>query len=465
MNKQANSSTGADWPTQAILQPRRVILLALDWSRDKDPRTPLGHLSILSSLKAAKIDVVSIVEPVATCNLDDLRIRICSQGHVDRDVDLAIGVYCWNDRLVQRLLPTVRCHGFKGRIILGGPQISFMDDGFKAVYPDADVFIRGDGEEALAAVLQSLGHIDSPGVHYGDRPGAACQARCDLASLPSPWLQHDWHNEPLTHIRWETMRGCPYSCNFCQHRRKKPGISHYSFPRLLAEIDLFCNHEVAAISVLDPVFNVRTDWAIGILRAFVERKYKGRLSLQCRTELITDDFLEIARQLNVTLEFGLQTIHAAEAVAVSRTNDIQKVDEALFKTRRLNIKHEISVIFGLPNQTLRSFLQTVEWCLNRDVPVIKAFPLMLLKGTELAHSAGKWNMQESEAVIPWVKSSDTFTEHDWTVMNAISSYLHETEGVHPKTLSGLFGDNDGHANSERWSPHALDAPNALIPLA
>lgn len=139
--------------SQASKQPRRVILLALDWSRDKDPRTPLGHVSILTSLKAANIDVVSMVEPVAAHNLDDLCARICSQGHAERNVDLAIGVYCWNDRLVQRLLPAVRLRGFSGRIILGGPQISFMDDGFKSVYPDADVFICGEGEEALTAVL------------------------------------------------------------------------------------------------------------------------------------------------------------------------------------------------------------------------------------------------------------------------------------------------------------------------
>lgn len=458
MNNREQHLAHSRWPRRASTKSRRVILLALDWSRDKDPRTPLGHVSILTALRAAKIDVISVVEPVAACKLDELTVRIFSQCHADGDTDLAIGVYCWNDNLVKRLLPAIRRRGFSGRIILGGPQISFMDDGFKSVYPDADVFICGEGEGALERVTRCPGNIDIPGVHYGDMQGAAGQARCDLGSLPSPWLQHDWQNETLAHIRWETMRGCPYSCNFCQHRRKKPGISHFSFPRLLAEIELFCNRKVASVSVLDPVFNADPEWAIAILRAFVERKYKGRISLQCRAELITDEFMDVARQLNTTLEFGLQTIHASEAVAINRTNDIRKVDEALFKTRRMNIKHEVSVIFGLPNQTLQSFLQTVEWCLSRDVPVIKAFPLMLLKGTELARSAGRWNMEESDAAIPWVKSSGTFTEYDWAIMNAVSSYLHETEGVHPKTLRGLFGDNSGHDNAARWSPRTLIEP-------
>jgi len=462
MNKLTKKSVPGFKAVRKILNPRRVILLALDWSRDKDTRAPLGFCSILSSLKAAKRAVVSIIEPVQSVDIDAMCSLICSHVHEDRDTDLAIGVYCWNDQVVRQLLRQVRIHGFKGRIILGGPQISFMESGFKAVYPDADVFICGDGEEALERVTQSFEIIAFPGVHYGDMPGATVQARSDLFNLPSPWLHHDWHKVPLSNIRWETMRGCPYSCNFCQHRKKKPGVSYFAHSRLLAEIDLFCERQINSISVLDPVFNVNSDWAINILNSFIERRFKGRISLQCRAELITDNFLEAARKLNVTLEFGLQTIHTAEADAINRTNDIRRVDEALFKARRLNIKHEVSVIFGLPNQTVQSFLQTVEWCLSRDVPVIKAFPLMLLKGTELAESACRWNMQESATAIPWVCSSDTFTEHDWHIMNAISSYLHETEGAHPKSLPIQLTGKKKQTNSDRWSPHALNPVGRII---
>jgi hypothetical protein len=435
--------------------PKRLILLALNWERDKDPRTPLGHCSILSSLRAAKIDTISLVEQVDASDLHELCSRICSYSHANAPSDLAIGVYCWNDMIVKRLLPAVRRIGFKGRIILGGPQISFLESGFKTTYPDADIFICGDGEEALKRVMIEQGDIDFSGIHYGDAPSRISQGICDLKNLPSPWLCQDSRIDSGSNIRWETMRGCPYSCNFCQHRGKKAGVRYFPIERILSEIELFCIRKVSSIAVLDPVFNLNHKRAIKILKAFAERKFAGHISLQCRAELVTDEFLELARRLNVTLEYGLQTIHGDEGVAIKRINDITKVERALLKTRLLGIKHEVSVMFGLPNQTQQSFGQTVEWCLNREVPVIKAFPLMLLKGTELAQCASDWNLVESDTPIPWVKSSKTFNEKDWRKMNAISSALQRTENKHPKTLRELLDDNTEDYNCERWSPSSL----------
>ena len=41
---------------------RRLILVDLSWTRDKDPRVPLGHASLLASLGAnADIEVRSLV--------------------------------------------------------------------------------------------------------------------------------------------------------------------------------------------------------------------------------------------------------------------------------------------------------------------------------------------------------------------------------------------------------------------
>jgi coproporphyrinogen III oxidase-like Fe-S oxidoreductase len=175
---------------------------------------------------------------------------------------------------------------------------------------------------------------------------------------------------------------------------------------------------------------------VGFLKAFVERGYRGKISLQCRAELITDDFLAAASRLNVTLEFGLQTIHTSESDAVNRRNKIDKVDEALRKVRALGIHHEVSLIFGLPTQTLDSFRETVDWCLKRQVPVVKAFPLMLLRGTQLAQDASRWNLRESGHAMPFVISSSTFTEE-------------ATEGRHPESIEQLPIGLPSQA-TERW---------------
>ena len=177
--------------------------------------------------------------------------------------------------------------------------------------------------------------------------------------------------------------------------------------------------------------------------------------MQCRAELVTDLFLESLRGLDVTLEFGIQTIHETEAEIINRKIDIRKIEQALASLKSRGIKHEVSLIFGLPTQTLSSFKASVSWCLAHKIPVIKAFPLMLLRGTKLAGEASRWSMKESETTIPWVKSSDSFTEDDWFKMDAIAVALRNTETRHPEKLNELALEAPYQFAAKRWCPAAL----------
>jgi coproporphyrinogen III oxidase-like Fe-S oxidoreductase len=98
----------------------------------------------------------------------------------------------------------------------------------------------------------------------------------------------------------------------------------------------------------------------------------------------------------------------------------------------------MSLIFGLPEQTLDSFLASVRWCLERRVPVIKAFPLMLLRGTPLERTRHRWRLRERGTNMPIVVASSSFDEHDWAQMARISEALAETERAHPASLDGLL---------------------------
>ncbi len=440
---------------EAVSHCPQVILLSLNWTRDKDPRLPLGHSSLLAALQAAGRRVESLVYGVnADLNIEHIADAILEIADRDpgRPAVLGIGAYVWGEAVLQQLLPLLREKGFNGRIVLGGPQVSFMESGFEAAYPQADIFVRGSGEQALVAITSTPGRVNMPGVIYSGSNGPVTTARADINDLPSPWLRHDWNKEPLKFVRMETVRGCPFSCSFCQHRapEKNARLAQIPDSRVMREIALFCEQGVESIAVLDPIFNASSR-SVGFLEEFAARGFRGKLSLQCRAELITDDFLAAASRLNVNLEFGLQTIHDSESDAVNRRNKIEKVDEALQKVRELGIHHEVSLIFGLPTQTLASFRQTVNWCLARRVPVIKAFPLMLLRGTQLAVDASRWNLRESGHSMPFVISSSTFTEGDWTKMNAISDALKATEGRHPRSFEELLlGPDLGHLS--RWTP-------------
>ncbi|MEZ5993606.1 MAG: hypothetical protein R3E76_14820 [Planctomycetota bacterium] len=52
------------------LQARAVVLVDFYWTRDKDPRVPLGHGSLYTTLKKAGVDVRPLIKAVNESELD-----------------------------------------------------------------------------------------------------------------------------------------------------------------------------------------------------------------------------------------------------------------------------------------------------------------------------------------------------------------------------------------------------------
>ena len=51
--------------------------------------------------------------------------------------------------------------------------------------------------------------------------------------------------------------------------------------------------------------------------------------------------------------------------------------------RERGIEFEISLIYGLPRQTLDSFRESLDWAHSTGATRVAAYPLMLLRGTEM----------------------------------------------------------------------------------
>ncbi|MFU8805748.1 MAG: B12-binding domain-containing radical SAM protein, partial [Bradymonadaceae bacterium] len=406
--------------SQGAVPDKAVLLISLDWTRDKDPRVPLGHASLLTSLQGMEgLDVTGLSYAMNRPGFaaDEVVSDILRWVNVHPGVELnvALGVYIWNDIHVRYIIEELQEHQAPVRLVLGGPQISYTGSGLEELYPGVDVFIRGYGEEALRAVLTGG---NAPGVHRAGSHDLAQQAVVDFERLPSPFLQGIVDvTQGQRFIRWETRRGCSFRCSFCQHREagKRLRKRELGIHRLRDELRLFASHDVGDIAVLDPIFN-HGEHYLDLLEELIRLDYQGRLSLQCRFEWVTEEFLDLCAQLNAQLEFGLQTIHRSEGKAVRRVNHMDRVQWAMAELHRREIFFEVSLIFGLPEQTIQSFRESVDYCLRQRVPTIKAFPLMLLRGTELDKERERWSLRESEHAIPMVIGSSSFDEYDWQRM-------------------------------------------------
>ena len=404
---------------------RPVVLVSLDWIRPGDPGFGLGTASIASALHGAgvKVRIVSDAVNRPGFRADDFFAEVV--GAVDAagvDALVGIGAFVWCEAEVRRLLPIL---ADRAEIVLGGPQVSYTArDELEPLYPNATYFVRGHGEAAMVALATGSARNGVAGLHVAGAEDLAKRADYPLEGFPSPHL--DGTSPVGRFVRWETQRGCQFQCTFCQHRQpgRRLHRSELGTNRLHAEIEAFRAAGTRRIAVLDPIFNMNRLRAIELLSEMRRVGLTAELSLQCRFELTDKAFLEALEGLDARLEFGLQTIHDDEAQAVGRPNNMDVVEDVIAKLNDRRVPYEISLIYGLPQQTLDRFRTSVEWCLDRGVPRVRAWPLMLLRGTGLHGQRARWGYVESEGDrIPIVVESHSFSREDHSEMARIAASL------------------------------------------
>jgi radical SAM superfamily enzyme YgiQ (UPF0313 family) len=233
-------------------------------------------------------------------------------------------------------------------------------------------------------------------------------------------------------IHWETRRGCAFSCNFCAHRDLQNNrVQQLSMEKIKRELAMFKEKNVRKINVLDPIFNLEPNH-MDILNYAIKIGLTSLFSFQVRFEYITPDFLELCSKLNVHLEFGLQTTNKKESMTIKRGNNMTKVNASIQLLHQWSQPFEVSLIYGLPEQTVATFKESIDYLRERNVENITAFPLMLLEGTELHKNKGMANIVEDyidDSGIPHVVACNSFSRDDWNIMHNCALQLSENKRI------------------------------------
>lgn len=333
-----------------------------------------------------------------------------------------IATYVWNEACVNPLISLLRNKGFTGKIALGGYQITYGDnETLKTTYPDCDVFISGYAETSVVKTIQMA------------KPVAPVflNETIDFTQLPSPYKSVIQIPEGQQMVRLETKRGCPYRCTFCAHRDlSKNKVNKHSLDRIFADLFYLRAKNVRRVNVLDPVFNMGSEY-IEVLKEIDRLDFESTVfTFQTRMELIKgktgEEFLTLVAKTGGHLEFGMQTLIPAEYEIINRKNNLDHVVPLFGQLNEMGISYEVSLIYGLPNQTVDSFQKSISILSNNGCTEITAFPLMLLRGTELYAEKEKWRMKEEiigDYQIPTVTSSSSFSKEEWLVMSRIANSL------------------------------------------
>jgi radical SAM superfamily enzyme YgiQ (UPF0313 family) len=394
---------------------------------------------------------------------------------------VGLSLYYWNAALVRLISENIKNVSPETFIVLGGPCIDVDKGEQQAVfnaYPHVDAIIPNEGEQGFANLTERLlsGSDQEvvPGATIrGGAAGAPIGLGTDLMKVPSPYLMGlmdpflDGICQPLI----QTSRLCPYTCAFCVSGKDRGKLRAFPLEVVNAEIEYICKKFQGSRETLFYL----TDENFGILERDLEvadmiLAARAKFNYPNRIFYYNDKrFTQISRDLHekvgdmcwhgVCLSLQSENPEALKAIKRRNLTDEQIVS-ALAWAKNLKLKTSTELIFGLPGETLESFLNLIDKCVRFGFEVINCYNLMLFRGIEMNRPKyreehkletsrrfryiddvmGVTIAETDEIVI----SADTFTKEDFVVISKVGALLSMIyNGLYQKELMELV--SQGHS--------------------
>lgn len=295
---------------------------------------------------------------------------------------VAMSSYVWNWEYNKSLAKEIKKHYPNCVIVVGGPQINKRDPNFFQDYPMFDVAVHGEGEQAFKEILaRNLGDYDNiPHVQTPTHMPKLAQRVKDISDIPSPILQGfyepimaKYSKDTLWQVTFETLRGCPYHCAFCDigdsYWNK---LTLFDIERVKAEIEWMGKNRIEYVSVCDSNWGLlERDKEITQYVIDTKKKYGYPMWWDATwAKNNVDRNFEIAMMnkhggVNIFkgVTFAMQSFNDATLTASERFNiNEQQVHEYLDKYKAEGIPTYSELIWPMPEETydsLKSGVQTL----------------------------------------------------------------------------------------------------------
>jgi radical SAM superfamily enzyme YgiQ (UPF0313 family) len=355
------------------------------------------------------------------------RMRIADAVEILKDADLVgFSTYVWNGRISLEIARRLKVLKPGISIVFGGPHVPDQPEAFLRANPQIDLAVHNEGERTFLKLLEAFPDRTAwrvlPGVSLIEANGTFVRNPNidrvrDLDEIPSPFLDGAFDeimaanpNESWIGL-WETNRGCPFRCTFCDWGSATAAkVTKFGEERLFHEVDWFAEKKIEYIFCCDANFGIqKRDVDIANYVADIKKQtgYPVALSVQ-NTKNATERAYETQKilsdaGLNKGVALSMQSVDMATLEAIKRDNiSLGTYMELQRRFTRDKVETYSDLILGLPGETYESFVKGVDLLMeNGQHNRIQFNNLSILPNAEMGDPAyqAKYGMVTVESKI------------------------------------------------------------------
>lgn len=353
------------------------MLVLVNTNRIQPPVAPVG----LEYLASAAMDAGIEVEILDLCFADDPEKAI--EGFFEDRSPLVVGLSFRNNDdsywpyanwFAPQLADIVRMirKVTDARIVLGGIGYSIFAEPLLA-YTEADLGIRGDGEQAIVGLyrcIQGNGRLE-------DIPGLVYRRSGRLVANPPSWpktISIRSSRDIVDNIRYfreggqvgfETKRGCCRTCSYCADRIAKGPCLRLRPPMDVAdEVQGLIDRGIDVLHTCDSEFNASYEHALAVCQEFINRGLGSRLRWYAYASIVPFD-QELAILMRkagcVGIDFTADSADPGMLGVYGHDYGPQAIESAIRLCKDNGIAVMVDLLFGGPGETVQTLTRTIEF--------------------------------------------------------------------------------------------------------
>jgi anaerobic magnesium-protoporphyrin IX monomethyl ester cyclase len=379
------------------------------------PNLPIGLAYIAAVLEKAGVEVA-----VFDCQALELDHKMLGEKLASFQPDI-VGITAVTPTIDSAMLVAQVSKSIfpKVPVILGGPHATFSDSQVLSTNPDIDIIVRGEGEQTILELLQTL-------LNKGDLQtvlGISFRVGKEIVRTPTrPFIQKlDDLPRPAYHFfalkKYQifnqailpilTSRGCPFQCAYCVSSRMAGKGFRARDPKLVVdELEwLRDTYHASAFSFYDDAFTYDNKRTISICDEIKRRNLGIPWDCQTRVDRISEEVLKKMKEAGCQLvSFGAESGCQKILDSVNKKTTVEMNEKAVKMAKEVGLSVALSVIIGYPGETDKSLKQTFDFikrvkpdyvylCLAAPFPGTDLRKTLENLGWSMSADLGKYGME------------------------------------------------------------------------